>query len=89
MMDPFYILFSLIFWGCVLMLWHTYAAYPVLLGILAKGKKLPKERYDTEAELTEVVVLMAVYNEETVLEETVRSILDSDYPKEKLRVMIG
>ena len=49
MMDPFYILFSLIFWGCVLMLGHTYAAYPVLLGILAKGKKLPKERYDTEA----------------------------------------
>lgn len=80
---------SLIFWGCVLILAHTYAVYPVLLGILARGKTLPADRFDSDADLPEVAVLMAVYNEEQVLEATLRSILSSGYPSGRIRVMVG
>lgn len=80
---------SLVFWTCVILLAHTYAVYPILLSVLAKGKRLPADRFISDEELPEVAVLMAVYNEEAVLEATIQSILASDYPTGKIRIMIG
>ncbi|MEQ1839640.1 MAG: glycosyltransferase [Verrucomicrobiales bacterium] len=80
---------SLLFWACLLLLAHTYAVYPVLLGVLAKRKKLPGDRFVSDLDLPEVAVLMAVYNEESVIEATLESILASDYPTGKIRVLIG
>ena len=56
---------------------------------LVGGRSLPPERFHDDAELPEVAVLMAVYNEEAVLEATLVSILASDYPEGKLRVYVG
>ncbi len=81
--------FLLVFLVCVGLLAHTYAVFPVVLSLLAKGKRLPHSGFEGEADLPEVAVLMAVYNEEAVLEKTLRSILETDYPVEKVRVWIG
>lgn len=83
------ILLSLVFWGSLALLFHTYAGFPFLLSLLAKGKSLPEVSADKDDELPEVAVLMAVYNEEAVLEKSIESILASEYPREKLRVYIG
>lgn len=80
---------SLLFWGSIGLLAHTYAFYPLLMRFLARGRALPPVDAPAESDLPEVAVLMAVYNEETVLEETLCSILDSDYPLEKLAIHIG
>jgi cellulose synthase/poly-beta-1,6-N-acetylglucosamine synthase-like glycosyltransferase len=85
----FYLLFSVVFWGCLILIGHTYALYPLLLGFLARGKSLPSERFEQDDEFPEVAVLMAVYNEEAVLEATLASILASDYPVGKMKVYIG
>jgi len=77
------------FWACVLLIAHSYALYPKLLSRLARGRRLPADRFETDAELPEVAVLMAVYNEEDVLQATLASIVASDYPEEKLRVYVG
>lgn len=80
---------AVVFWGSLLLLAHTYAVYPILMRLLAKGRKLPDSRFEDDAELPEVAVLMAVYNEERVLEATLASIAASDYPAGKLRIYIG
>lgn len=79
----------LVFLVCVGLLGHTYAAYPILLSLLAKGKKLPDAGFDDKSDLPEVAVVMAVYNEEAVLEKTLQSILETNYPVEKISVWIG
>jgi len=85
----FFVFLSVVFWGCLVLIGHTYALYPLLLGFLARGKTLPPERFEHAADLPEVPVLMAVYNEEAVLEATLTSILASEYPAEKVKVFIG
>lgn len=80
---------SVVFWACLFLLAHTYVLYPALMRILSSGRALPDAGGGGNDELPEIAVLMAVYNEETVLEATLASILASNYPAEKLRVHIG
>ena len=72
---------------CFLGLLHTYILYPLILKILAKGKKNNTDFYENE--LPMVSVLMAAYNEELVIEKKIESILACDYPIEKLNIFIG
>ena len=85
----FYIFLSIVFWTASLCIVHTYAVYPHLLRFMARGKKLPEERYEDDDEFPEVVALMAAYNEEQVIGATLVSVIASDYPLGKLRVLIG
>jgi len=80
---------AFLFWGSVLLIGHTYAVYPTLLKWLGRGKKLPGERFENDAEFPEVAVIMAVYNEEAVLERTLETMLASDYPAGKMKVFVG
>ncbi len=85
----FYVLLTVVFWGSSLLIMHTYAFYPVILSFLARNRKLPDDVLETEEELPEVVVLMAVYNEESVIEDTLESMAASNYPKDRMRILIG
>ena len=82
-------LFGLSFLLAASLIVFSYAVYPILLPLIARGKSLSDNCFEAEDELPEVAVLMAVYNEESVLEKTLRSILKSNYPQEKLSVWIG
>ena len=84
-----HVILSVTFWSSILLIGYSYAVYPKLLASLARGKSLPEERFLEDEEFPEVTVLMAVYNEEAVIGETVRSILQSEYPEGKLRFWIG
>ncbi len=84
------VLLQLIFWVGVGAIVHTYAIYPVILRRLGGNLKLPEEvMSEGSDELPQVVVLLAVYNEEDVLQETLESIFANEYPEEKLSVYIG
>ena len=50
-------------------------------------RKKPKQLF-TDEELPSVSVIIPAYNEEKTIGKTVESILDSDYPKEKLEVIV-
>lgn len=78
-----------VFAASLALLAHTYAVYPALMRLAARNRSLPADRFGDADEFPEVAVLMAVYNEEKVLEETLASIVASDYPRGKLRVFIG
>ncbi|MCS6935274.1 MAG: glycosyltransferase [Chitinophagales bacterium] len=70
------------------MLFYTYIIYPFLLHLLSAGKALNYALYDKE-ELPDVLILFSVYNGEKVIAEKISSMLNSDYPEFKLRVLVG
>jgi len=69
------------------LLFHTYLFYPVIVKLysLVAAKKFIKNR----DELPKVSVLIAAYNEEKVIRETVETLLASNYPKERFEVIVG
>ena len=82
------IIWQCIFWLCVLLIMHSYLLFPWLLQILASNKKENSEKYP-ENEFPSLTVLMSVYNEQKVLEEKLNSLLASNYPLNKINILIG
>lgn len=80
------IVLEIVFWLTVGLIFWSYLGYPVLLMLLDKkvgnAPALPKD-------LPNIDVIFAAFNEESVIEEKIRSIYHSDYPTEKLHVHIG
>ncbi len=84
-----YLLAVISFWFAIILLLQTYFFYPLIIRLLAWGKPENKIIYETIDELPCVSILMAAYNEETVVEEKINSILKNNYPKEKIEILIG
>lgn len=81
--------FKILFWGSALGLVHSYVFYPLILRILAAGKPNNPICFQKGEELPFVSVIMAVYNEEAVIKEKIESLLQLDYPQDKLLIFIG
>ncbi len=80
---------AIIFWLCVYCLFHSYVLYPIILKIVASSKANNQEIYAPTESLPYVSFVMSLYNEESVIEEKLATLANSDYPKEKLRIFIG
>lgn len=70
---------------------YTYAGYPLLIAIAARWfpreyKALP---LDSDFDLPFVSVLIAAYNAEQHIEARIQNVLDSDYPLDKLEIVIA
>ncbi len=76
-----------VFYISAALLLHSYILYPVLAWLFANlfGKKYRKE-VGLEPKVS---VLIAAYNEEKVIRATVEGLLASDYPPEKLEIIVG
>jgi cellulose synthase/poly-beta-1,6-N-acetylglucosamine synthase-like glycosyltransferase len=81
-------IFKIFFWIPVVLILHTYVVYPLLLIFIDKFRKKKTAPTD-ESFLPEVSVLMAVHNEEPVIKEKLDALFRSDYPSEKLEVLVG
>lgn len=77
---------QILFWIVVALVFHTYVGFPVLLSLLSRKKKTD---YSPLAECPDVTVIMSLFNEEAVIGQKLQTIVDSDYPHEKLHVLIG
>lgn len=78
----------IVFWLSVFFVIYSYAIYPFILKLLVIGKKQNNVFYD-ENELPLVSVIIAAYNEESVIVEKLDSVLQSSYPNDKLEILIG
>lgn len=83
------ILLHLLFWLCISCLVHSYIVYPMLLRWWASNLKIETNYFEKEEEWPQVSVIMAAYNEEAVLDEKMQSLLDLDYPKDRLSFYVG
>ncbi|MDX2430950.1 MAG: glycosyltransferase [Bacteroides sp.] len=88
------ILLQVIFWLSLFLIFHTYILFPAILQVLSSSKKLDMgEKEGSEQisknDLPSLSVLIAAYNEEEVIEEKIQSVLQSDYPTQKLEILVG
>ncbi|NLA25121.1 MAG: glycosyltransferase [Bacteroidales bacterium] len=80
------LILQLIFWICVVAVFHSYVLFPLILKLLCpKGNQTKYENDDEPI----VSIVMSAYNEEAVIEDKINSIFKSNYPKEKIEVIIG
>ncbi len=87
----------LLFWACLIGLAHSYVVYPWLVRHLAARKT--RRQFgcravtwgpeDADGDWPHLVVAMAAHNEEAVIGDTLASILASDYPVERLEVIVA
>lgn len=78
------------FWISALMVFYTYIGYGIILFFLVKIKEKllkPIEKKVAQDVLPEVTLLIAAYNEESVVHDKMANTLNLDYPKEKLKVL--
>lgn len=81
------LLLKIKFWICFIALAHTYLFYPLLLKLLAYFKK--DVDTNNNPSLPSLSILIAAYNEEKVIEQKLKSILNSNYPKDKIEILVG
>ena len=92
MTDAVILILNVIFWASTLAVFHSYVIYPLMLGWLTRKKENNCQVYDagtSPGEWPYVVGVLAVHNEEAVLEKTLTSVFDSDYPEDRFELLIA
>jgi cellulose synthase/poly-beta-1,6-N-acetylglucosamine synthase-like glycosyltransferase len=85
-----YIFWLIVFSISLFCLLHSYVFFPVILDILSSGKKVNSNIFSQEdADLPTVSILLAVYNEEKVIEQKIKSTFNTGYPLHKIEFLIG
>ncbi|TNE79456.1 MAG: glycosyltransferase [Bacteroidetes bacterium] len=77
---------SLLLFASLLAIAETYAFFPWRM--MRKSNDFTERGEDPEV-WPEVALLLAAYNEEAVMEEKLKSMLNSDYPADKIRIVVG
>lgn len=79
---------KVVFWICVFVIFWANIGYPIsiiLLDKILKKKKLPKKlNYEPS-----VTIMIVAHNEEKLIKEKLENVLNLDYPKEKLEILIS
>ncbi len=79
----------ILFWLAVFLVFHSYMLYPLILKLMARGKKENDITYRRGEELPFVSILMSVHNEEDVIVEKIKSIFYTSYPFSRFELLIG
>ena len=80
---------SILFWAAWIIIPLVMEIIPSLgsLLILLKKRLFP-QKYEDPVFWPEITIIIPVYNSQDSLEECIRSINDSDYPNEKMRIFL-
>lgn len=80
---------NILFWIFFTMLLHSYMLYPLFLRVFANNKKLQTSKFSINDNLPSVAILLAAYNEDSVIEEKILTTFETDYPLDKITFFIG
>lgn len=81
---------QIIFFISLFLILHSYVFFPIILKILSRNKKQNDNIYkESDEGLPLVTILLAVYNEELVIENKIKSTFDTNYPSKKIEFIIG
>jgi len=81
------ILLFILFFLPLLLFLHSYIFYPLSIWTISKFND--KKYSNDDNYLPEISILISAYNEERVIENTIRTLMNCFYPKEKLQIIIG
>ena len=71
------------------LLFYTYIGYPILLTLLASLRRDSGDGHNDRVSWPSVTVVISAYNEETVIGLRIQNLLEVDYPRDKLQILIG
>ena len=77
---------EIIYWFCLLIILYVYAGYPLLVALL--GLVLHKPVRTDPAYTPTVSIIIAAYNEESVIREKLENCLALDYPDQNLELIV-
>jgi cellulose synthase/poly-beta-1,6-N-acetylglucosamine synthase-like glycosyltransferase len=82
--------YQVIFWISALLVAYAYVGYPLAIYALSRlfGRRRPPTDCDDE-QLPRVSLLIAAYNERSVIGERIENALALDYPRDKLEIVIA
>jgi cellulose synthase/poly-beta-1,6-N-acetylglucosamine synthase-like glycosyltransferase len=80
------LLLRLVFWVSAVALVWTHVAYPVVVAALARVRRWAVQKEDIEPTVT---IVVAAYNEEIVIGRRIENLLELDYPREKLQIVVS
>src|SRR3954468_15351928 len=75
------------FWVCAGLLAYTHVGYPLVLALLARGRRVPPAI--ELGQLPAVSLIVAAHDEEQVIAAKVANALALDYPRELLEVIVA
>jgi glycosyltransferase involved in cell wall biosynthesis len=75
-----------IFWGSLGALAWTHAGYPAVASLAARLRARPVRK---GAALPSVSIVVAAWNEETVIERRLENLLGLDYPQDKVEIVVA
>jgi len=81
------IILYVLFFSSLLLLLHSYILYPLSIWILTVSIK--KKFFKDDDYLPNVSIIISVFNEEKVIENTLRILQECYYPKEKVEILVG
>jgi cellulose synthase/poly-beta-1,6-N-acetylglucosamine synthase-like glycosyltransferase len=82
------IFLQVIFWISLFLIFYSYLIFPILLQWMARNKEFSEEVLLPE-EFPFISVLISAFNEEYVIESKIESLLKSDYPPERMEILVG
>jgi cellulose synthase/poly-beta-1,6-N-acetylglucosamine synthase-like glycosyltransferase len=80
---------EILFWTAIGLLVYAHVGYPVLLWLLTRARRARAPRPTAGAGLPSVSVIVAAYDEEQVIAARVRNLLELDYPRERLELIVA
>jgi len=83
------ILLHILFWTGMFLVAYTYLFFPLVLTLLGRKKTAIDAASGSDASLPRLSMLISAYNEEAVIAQKIESILLSDYPVDKLEILVG
>ena len=79
---------QIIFWFSLSLILYSYLLFPEILRLLARNMEVHTEKF-LPSELPSISVLIAAFNEEEVIADKIKSILEGNYPQELLEILVG
>ncbi len=81
------LLIEIILWLGIGLIAHSYLVYPVLVQYFARFRKMNDMVYSTDC--PSISIIIPAHNEEKVIGQKLESLLSSDFPLERIQVLIG
>jgi cellulose synthase/poly-beta-1,6-N-acetylglucosamine synthase-like glycosyltransferase len=75
-----------LFCACLAVVAYVYFVYPFLLRLGAFGRRQSFQRGNAQPPVS---VIVAAHNEESAIEAKLLNVLESDYPRERVEILIG
>ena len=76
----------LVFWGALGALVWTHAAYPAAVGVAARLRPRPVRKNGGQPSVS---IVVAAWNEETVIERRLENLLALDYPSDRVEIVVA